>query len=59
MDKSNRRTYCLENQLLTVERHFTGEKSIEEIVKQYLSEQMEKMWGIDAAAATAAKEDGK
>lgn len=60
MDKSNRRTYCLENQSLIVERHFTGKKSIEEIVKQYLSEQMMKMSGPDEAdAVTSAEEDGK
>lgn len=50
MDKSNRHTYCSENQVLIVERHFTGNKSIEEIVKQYVSEQMN---------AASAKEDGE
>lgn len=71
MDKSNQHTYCSENQFLIVERHFTGNKSIEEIVKQYMSEQLQKMSGLDEsdnvqdnysrekAVVTSAKEDGK
>ena len=47
MDKSNQRTYRSGNQFLTVERYFTGNKSIEEIVKQYMSEQMKKVSGLD------------
>ncbi|MCM1148862.1 MAG: hypothetical protein NC319_02080 [Butyricicoccus sp.] len=71
MDKSNQRTYCSGNELLIVERYFTGNKSIEEIVKQYMSEQMKKMSGLDEsdnvqysyssekAVVASAKEDGK
>ncbi len=71
MDKSNRHTYCIENHFLIVERHFTGNKSIEEIVRQYMSEQLKKMSGLDEsndvqhnyscekAVVTSTKEDSK
>ncbi len=71
MDKSNQHTYCSGNQFLIVERRFTGNKCIEEIVKQYMSEQMKKMSGLDEsdnvqynysrerAVVTSTKEDGK
>lgn len=59
MDKSNQHTYCSGNQFLIVERHFTGNKSIEEIVKQYVSEQMQYSYSGEKAAVTPAKEDGK
>ena len=71
MDKSNQHTYCSENQFLIVERHFTGNKSNGEIVKQYLSEHLKKMSGLDEAdnvqynyccekaVVTSTKEDSK
>ncbi len=71
MDKSNQHTYCSGNQFLIIERYFSGNKSIEEIVKQYMSEQMKKVSGLDESAnvqynyssekavVTSTKEDGK
>lgn len=59
MDKSNQHTYRSGNQFLIVERHFTGNKSIEEIVKQYVSEQMRYNYFGEKAAVTSAKGDGK
>ncbi len=47
MDKANQHTYLSDCQLLTIERHFTGDKSIEEIVKQYVLEQMQNMGKLD------------
>jgi len=71
MDKSNQHTYCSENQFLIVERHFAEDKSVDEIVKQYMLEQMRHMTELDdsgnvqynhscdKAVVTSTKEDSK
>ena len=65
MDKTNG-SYSRDNQILTVERHFSGTVTLHEALKQYISERRRKKQldtsktsgSSNAAAAASAKEDG-
>ena len=47
MDKSSQYTYRDGDQYLIVERHFSKEKSIGEIVKQYMLERVKQIGKLD------------
>lgn len=47
MDKSSQYTYCNGNQCLIVERHFSKDRSIGEIIKQYMLEKVQYIRKLD------------